>query len=332
MGDHDVRAVGQGAASALPISAPTSATWTANSWFTMNTICRIAADPVANGSAYDTNNGSAVPVILRLNGNAGGTLAEGDAYIIPAGATGAWAGKTNQIAAYVDGAWLYIVPKRGLRVEVQSVGGFMWFNGSAWAAEPGSTPLGTMATQNANAVAITGGTINGTASGASTRANGTFSDLRSATATIEGAMLVGTNVGGGDASIEFGDGRTADGNAYLDFHSSVGSDFDLRVIKFAGVNGEARFENWGTGGLILKNNDNAPFTFDVQGTTKFFVTGLASAVSVPFRLAQFTLGTLPSAAAYPGYCIDVTDATGGPKACRSDGTNWKILNTTTTVS
>ncbi len=52
----------------------------------------------------------------------------------------------------------------------------------------------------------------------------------------------------------------------------------------------------------------------------------------PVRPGQYTMSSLPSASAFSGYEIDVTDAAGGAKRCRSDGTNWKILNTTTTVS
>lgn len=55
-------------------------------------------------------------------------------------------------------------------------------------------------------------------------------------------------------------------------------------------------------------------------------------VTGPLRTGQYTLASLPSASAWTGYEIDVTDAAGGAKRCRSDGTNWKILNTTTTVS
>jgi len=46
--------------------------------------------------------------------------------------------------------------------------------------------LGTMSTQNASAVAITGGTINGTTIGGSTPAVGTFSTLNTANAAITG--------------------------------------------------------------------------------------------------------------------------------------------------
>jgi hypothetical protein len=46
--------------------------------------------------------------------------------------------------------------------------------------------LGTIATQNANAVAVTGGSVNGTTVGASTPSTGTFTDL-----TVNGNLIVG---------------------------------------------------------------------------------------------------------------------------------------------
>lgn len=52
----------------------------------------------------------------------------------------------------------------------------------------------------------------------------------------------------------------------------------------------------------------------------------------PLKLGQYTLTTLPSAATYNGYLIDVSNATGGPKTCRSNGSVWQILNTTNTVN
>ena len=62
-----------------------------------------------------------------------------------------------------------------------------------------------------------------------------------------------------------------------------------------------------------------------------FVGGGLS-VAGPVRVGQYTLTTLPSASAFNGYEIDVTNATGGSKRCRSNGSVWQILNTTTTVS
>jgi hypothetical protein len=51
--------------------------------------------------------------------------------------------------------------------------------------------LGTMSSQNANAVAITGGTINGTTIGGTTAAVGTFSTLNSSGAAITGGTITG---------------------------------------------------------------------------------------------------------------------------------------------
>jgi len=62
------------------------------------------------------------------------------------------------------------------------------------------------------------------------------------------------------------------------------------------------------------------------------VLSIKGTFSGPVRPGQYTLATLPSAAAFSGYEIDVTDATGGSKRCRSNGSVWQILNTTTTVS
>ena len=73
----------------------------------------------------------------------------------------------------------------------------------------------------------------------------------------------------------------------------------------------------------------------LAGNTGIGVQPSASAkldVAGPMRWGQYTLSTLPSAAAYSGCNIDVVNATGGPKTCRSNGTNWHILNTTTPVS
>lgn len=69
---------------------------------------------------------------------------------------------------------------------------FIVGNGTAWVVESGATArtslgLGSIATQAASAVAITGGTINGTTIGATTAAAGTFTSL-----TASGAASVGS--------------------------------------------------------------------------------------------------------------------------------------------
>ncbi|MBP0574526.1 DUF2793 domain-containing protein, partial [Mycobacterium tuberculosis] len=39
--------------------------------------------------------------------------ADGDAYLVAAGATGAWAGMAGQIAAFGNGAWSFLAPRPG---------------------------------------------------------------------------------------------------------------------------------------------------------------------------------------------------------------------------
>src|SRR5579871_540703 len=58
--------------------------------------------------------------------------------------------------------------------------------------------LGTIATQNANNVSLTGGSISGTAIGSPTASTGTFTTVTSPTVTSNGAMNIGpaTNSGG----------------------------------------------------------------------------------------------------------------------------------------
>ena len=47
-----------------------------------------------------------------------GTVQDGDRYIIPAGATGAWAGMTGKVAVWVDAAWTFYSPRPGWRARV----------------------------------------------------------------------------------------------------------------------------------------------------------------------------------------------------------------------
>jgi hypothetical protein len=48
--------------------------------------------------------------------------AEGERWIVPAGATGAWAGKTGAIALWKDGAWTFFTPVTGWLAFVENEG------------------------------------------------------------------------------------------------------------------------------------------------------------------------------------------------------------------
>ena len=59
--------------------------------------------------------------------------AAGDRYIVPAAATGAWAGQTGKIAFYEDGVWQFITPRAGWQAWVADEAAMAAFNGTAWA-------------------------------------------------------------------------------------------------------------------------------------------------------------------------------------------------------
>lgn len=61
-----------------------------------------------------------------------GSPAEGQRWIVKAGATGLWAGHDNAIAAWQDGAWLFSAPKTGWVAFVVDEGTLLVWNGSAW--------------------------------------------------------------------------------------------------------------------------------------------------------------------------------------------------------
>lgn len=59
---------------------------------------------------------------------------DGAGYVVPAGATGAWAGKTGQIAVWSNGGWIYLAPKTGWHAWDEDAGGSRMFDGVRWVA------------------------------------------------------------------------------------------------------------------------------------------------------------------------------------------------------
>jgi len=63
-----------------------------------------------------------------------GSPASGDRYIIPSGATGAWSGKTGQIAVYIGGTWEYYVPKVGWLAYIEDEAVLSVYKANGWSA------------------------------------------------------------------------------------------------------------------------------------------------------------------------------------------------------
>lgn len=68
-----------------------------------------------------------------------GSPTDGDRYIVAASATGTWAGKDNQVAAWQDGAWAFYVPKEGWLAWVADEDGLVVWDGSSWASTSGGS-------------------------------------------------------------------------------------------------------------------------------------------------------------------------------------------------
>jgi hypothetical protein len=56
----------------------------------------------------------------------------GAAYIVGAGATGAWSGKTDQIAAWTSGGWRFIRPFEGLQLLDRSTQTISAYRSGSW--------------------------------------------------------------------------------------------------------------------------------------------------------------------------------------------------------
>ena len=59
-------------------------------------------------------------------------LVDGQCWIVASGGTGAWAGKDLNVASWQDGAWAFYAPNRGVVAYVDSLGGALMWNGTAW--------------------------------------------------------------------------------------------------------------------------------------------------------------------------------------------------------
>ena len=57
---------------------------------------------------------------------------EGDAHIVPAGASGAWTGEEGKLALYLNGGWDFIAPWSGWKLWVAGESGIAVFDGAEW--------------------------------------------------------------------------------------------------------------------------------------------------------------------------------------------------------
>lgn len=99
----------------------------------------------ADGYRYKTDGiaGDVLSVKSRAITAPPATPAVGDAYLVPAGATGDWATHPSNIAVWTARGWTYIPPQVGQLIFVEAEGGLYHYGtGGAWVAGVGSSALG----------------------------------------------------------------------------------------------------------------------------------------------------------------------------------------------
>lgn len=96
---------------------------------------------------------------------------------------------------------------------------------------------------------------------------------------VDGSVQLGAAIATGlgvttlqDCSIELGALRTVAGNAYVDLHSSVGSDYDARFAKLSGINGDFILANRGTGTFNISQEGNGPINISTNANTRIYIT------------------------------------------------------------
>ena len=100
-----------------------------------------------------------------------------------------------------------------------------------------------------------------------TTSTGTGSVVLSASPSFTGtvnfgpSIVTGTGLSTGDAQLELGANRTGSGLAYLDLHAVTGTDFQARLIRYAGANGGMDLIQTGTGGMGISNEGNSDISF-----------------------------------------------------------------------
>jgi len=83
-----------------------------------------------------------------------------------------------------------------------------------------------------------------------------------------GTLTSGSGVSTGDCAFELGSNRSASGNAYIDLHSTAGSDYEARLIRAGGANGAFDIVNSGTGDFTLNAAGAAALRFSTTGTER----------------------------------------------------------------
>jgi Protein of unknown function (DUF2793) len=92
-------------------------------------------------------------VISRALSAPPATPMDGDRYLIAASPTSAWLGHAAQITLRMEGAWRFLIPRKGWSMWVESESAFLVFDGINWVGPPPPSTLQNMTLLGVNATA-----------------------------------------------------------------------------------------------------------------------------------------------------------------------------------
>ena len=74
-------------------------------------------------------------------------------------------------------------------------------------------------------------------------------------------IATGSGISTGDCSIELGGNRSSSGNAYIDFHTTAGTDFEFRILRLGGTNAITTLQQMGTSAIqVIANTAGVQLT------------------------------------------------------------------------
>ena len=235
------------------------------------------------------------------------TPANGDLYVVPAGATGTWAGKVGQVTWYSDG-WRYATPFVGMRViDIPTLTDYI-YNGTAW------VPYSSTGGSGLNGGALTGALeyapMQNLASAATMNIGVVNSNLINVTGTV-GVSSLGTKGAGAMRVLKFAGALALSHNANIILPgaasiTTAAGDVALFLSEGAGV--------WRC--ISYQSVDGAPVFNPMIAARKQINNAAATLVATDRQVAIIAITatriiTLPAASAFPqGAELVIFDETG----------------------
>lgn len=143
---------------------------------------------------------------------------------------------------------------------------------SATSAAASATAAATSATSAAASATAAAGYVVPSQTGNAGKFLGTNGTAVSWTNSTTGSFGVGEGIGSTSAVLQIGNGRTADGNAYIDLvGDTTYTDYGLRIIRASGANGVSQIIHRGTNNFALTATDAGNILLQTNATTRMVI-------------------------------------------------------------